>query len=394
MESDASYSLLQDAAPSLPLPSPPPRRLSPVLVVDACGELGWSVLSALRSSSPDCPITAHVSHPLNVRPSRLQWLQALGVTVHCAATDFQPLAHRERCALVRSHARVLLSASFAFRLLSTWGQYGPREWAEGAQEHRDEVLGWIAACHAEKAEHVLYVSTASPELFRPELAPHLPLESLHAEAEERLRADEGIRHWTILRPVSLMTLRVPSRHPWGREEPHIVFARFEPCVKQQLIAPEDVGRVAARVLQEGDRWFGRVLELAGPSRMSPAEEAEARTAVLQALGRRDEVAVCDPLMWTAWSALRKSPWWYRGPTCHWWLLLGAPLRRPVTQDVTLSLLPDGLLDYRQWLLGRLQQAEQQPVEPKKPRGAWDTVAHSLYYAVRPNKRPTFVTYEP
>jgi uncharacterized protein YbjT (DUF2867 family) len=155
---------------------------------------------------------------------------------------------------------------------------------------------------------------------------------VHVKAEKRLREGKGIRHWTILRPVTLMSLWTPSRVPCGREDPYSVLARFDPEQRQQFTSPADVGRIAAKVLTDGEAWYGKVLDLAGPSRLSAREEVEVRNDGLQ--GWKAERAKCDV---SAWEGYNKRHWFF-GPSSNWWILLAAPLRRYVTQDVARALL--------------------------------------------------------
>ena len=101
---------------------------------------------------------------------------------------------------MRSHPRVLIYNMFRFRLLVD------EDWHSGAQSNqlRRELVEWIDACDAEHAEHVIYVSTASADLFRHAniVGTDSPIESLHFDMEQRLRAASGIKQWTILRPVT------------------------------------------------------------------------------------------------------------------------------------------------------------------------------------------------
>ena len=340
--------------PRIPLPSP---QTSPILIVDGCSDLCPAFIAAIRSSHPSTPITAFLPHAPTVRPSDSAQLTALGVTLH-PRQDFVGCLEKSR--LVATHPRVLILSTFRCCVRRKRGQSGSRLETENADWHRDEVLQWIAVCNEQKAAHVVYISTASPELFRTELHPSRPVESIHVQAEERLRAAKGIQHWTVLRPVTLMALWVSSMTPTGREDPYTVWTRFDPEQRQQLIAPADVGRIAAKVLTDGEGHYGKVLDLAGPSQLSPREEMEVRTDGMRGLNA--ERVVCDSRVWEAWKARRM--WFGSTVWSVWCPVMAPPLRRFVTSDVARQLLGAEPLDYRTWFITQVRNLPPQPVEAK------------------------------
>ena len=352
---ESYYSLLPDPASiRLPLPSaPPPSTPQPpapssppvpaVLVVDGTDDIGRSLIHTLRSSSPSLPVTAFARALwTDEQRSKLAELLGPGVTVHSLSPMF---AYKQKRALVRSAGRVVLWAPI-------------RCGAMTAPQLAKEMLDWIDACHAEKAEHVVYISTASPELFA--TLPSSCAECTHIEAELRLRADRGIQHWTILRPVQLMSMELPralltGKHVhWrvGTVDSRRVFVRLDPSRKQQLIAPADVGRIAAQLLlhEQAEQWYGKVLEVAGPSHLSALEEVELRSAVLG--GEQVELDT------RVWDQYNNKNW--RGQ--HGWRMWILPQRRYVSQDVAKYLLPGGLQDYRMWFSTELKRLAAKELE--------------------------------
>ena len=151
-----------------------------------------------------------------------------------------------------------------------------------------------------------------------------------------------------------MSLRVPSYEPYGSVNPLTVLARFDPNRKQQFIATDDVARMAVTVLlAEGDWWLGKVLELAGPSQLSPCDEAKLRSELLGGV----EVT-CDAKAWELWN--RKSEFLgLFGRSSSPWLLLAGMMRQFVSQDVAKALLPGGLQDYETWFKNEMQRITQQ-----------------------------------
>ena len=364
---DTSYSLLPDPTPiRLPLPS---RHTTPILLVNACSDITKAFITQLRTSTTSSSslaahvsITAFLSNPLGLGPSEeaiVHWL-----AVHNVAIAFKPSEMRE---LIRVHRRVVIYTQYRSRIMPNDGRAGKghdHPTPEGAGHHRWLVDQWIDACHAEKAEHVIYISTASPHLFhnlnyRQRGSPAAPLEALHLLTEERLQSANGIQHYTILRPVSVMSLHIPSRLPSGSQDPFTVLAKFDPTLKQQLISPNDLGRIAAIVLTPaGDAWLDQIVELAGPAHMSPYDEVTVRRSVL-GNSESDEPVVCDTSAWVKWNS---KGWLSKQPLSTWWIVPQLTQRGYVTQDAAHALLPV-MEDYRTWFDTRVNSLEPQPREP-------------------------------
>ena len=156
MASDSLSSIHFDPTPPrLPIPS---SQTSPILLANGCADICPAFIAAIRSSFPSCPITAFFPSETPIRSSDEAELIAMGVALHRRQSHYFP--YQEKCSLVRSHPRVLIFASFRYRVLRGHGQYGSYLEPESARHHRDEVMEWIGACNDHKAAHVIYVSTA------------------------------------------------------------------------------------------------------------------------------------------------------------------------------------------------------------------------------------------
>lgn len=281
-------------------------------------------------------------------------MQRLGVNVVHHDNLFSLHKHEERRRLVAAHPSVFL---YIHPHMNARDNHAVSD----AARQRDHLDEWLQACHDEKAEHVVYVSTASPAVFFDSDNRYQAAESICWEMEGRLQSEQGIRHWTILRPVSLMSLELPShpmdyeyQHLW--EEPTRIFARCDPAVRQQLIAPADVGRIAALVLtqpsKEGSTFYGRTIELSSES-LSVKEEAQVRADIL------GKSVVWDDDEWKRFM---------RGPGCCFWdmasvafIVPALPRRQLVSVEATRELLPS-LQDYRTWFMERVKRLPSHPLK--------------------------------
>lgn len=132
-----------------------------------------------------------------------------------------------------------------------------------------------------------------------------------------------------------------------------VFARCDPHLERQLIASQDVGRIAALVLMQGSRWYEMTLDLAA-DRLSTLQEAEVRcrvmggqTAVFCQTGHltKDTAWCCDCLGSGS------------GGSGSAWTLPGEGQRQAVSIADTRKLLPDHLT-YSQWFTIELRKEQQ------------------------------------
>jgi nucleoside-diphosphate-sugar epimerase len=344
--------VLEDDSRSLLLPAAAPLLSKPanaVLVVYACTDAGDALISALAASGT-CPITAVPHHT-----ATSEWdarMAALGV--HVDRSEDCLFAHAARRRLVAAHPRVFIYYMTRFEVMT-------------GNNHRplvgwhliDRLLNWLRACHDERARHVVYVSTASPEVFRDRPC----LESCHYELEAKLRqlqTDSGIQHFTILRPVSIMTVLVPDDYgDFGKPNPLRVLVRCDPRVQRQFIAAEDVARIAARVLLQGEPFYERTLELCA-DRLSATQEATLRSEVAQ------QAVQCDTEDWNSYTS------WLRCGVCcaenaSWWKLPEEAQRAEVSIAATRALLPE-LQDYRSWFVAEWKAAQARPAEVETKRG--------------------------
>jgi hypothetical protein len=253
----------------------------PTVTLATRSSLPWRL-----ASSGTCPITAVPHHSATA-----EWdarMAALGV--HVDRSDHNLFAHAARRRLIAAHPRVFIYYMNRFEIMTGNGHHPVR-----GERVIDRLLNWLRACHDERARQVAYVSTASPELFRDRPC----LENCHCELEAKLRqlqAESGIQHFTILRPVSIMTVLVPSDyHQFGQPRPLRVLVHCDPRVQRQFIAAEDVGRIAARVLLQGEPFYERTLELSA-DRLSATQEATLRSEVAQ------RAVQCDTEDWTSYTS--------------------------------------------------------------------------------------------
>ena len=324
----------------------------PVLVVDGDSDVALGLIQALAPTG--CPITAIIGDNHEApRPGWSALMQQLGVRV----TTLGLFAlHSEKRRIVAAHPRVFVHTFFRFHRIPS----GKSSVMESGLTYWPEVEGWIRACHEERVGHVVYVSTASPELFRYDQYGDHCVESMHYHMEQRIRngpngQSPGIQHWTILRPVSLMTVRVPSQLMTGWEDPTRVIARMDPSIPQQLIAPEDVGRIGAVVFTQGERFFSQTIDLAADS-LSAIQEAETRSQLLGA------PVVCDRQFWDAYVSCRGCCGQWCADSQATLVVAKYAERQPVSIDATRSLLPD-LQDYRSWFQHKMQNIAASPPQP-------------------------------
>ena len=327
--------------PLLPSPLTVPRLLSKpanaVLVIDACSDAGDALITSLAKSG-DCPITAVPNH----RTATAEWearMAALGVHVD-RSVEKTVFAHDARRALIAAHPRVFLHYMHRFELLRATSVH-----PVSGFHTKDALLDWVRACHYERAQHVVYVSTVSPELFRNDDS--CP-ECGHWEVEQKLRqlhAEGGIQHFTILRPANTMTVLVED----GKVDPLRVIARCDPTFQRQLIADADVGRIAARVLLQGSGFYERTLNLAADC-LSVLQEVQVRSSMT------GQAAQCDAQYWESYT---RCAGWCGIP---WWAIPQDELRAKASIAATRDLLPE-LLSYSSWFASEWKAAQERAALP-------------------------------
>ena len=201
------------------------------------------------------------------------------------------------------------------------------------------MIDWLRVCHYERARHVVYVSTASPQLFR---GADNCLETSHWRVEEKLRQLHtlgGLQHFTIPRPVTIMTIQVPSY----TVDCLRVVARCDPDVRPQLIAGGDVGRIAALVLiHPASTYHEQTIELSSIDRLSSRQEAALRGLMT------GQAVECDATYWKAYTG------WFNQ---QGWCIPQEARRQLVSVDDTRALLLE-LPTYESWFAAEWKAAQE------------------------------------
>ena len=327
--------------PDLTIADDPLHNTAPnaVLVVDAACPMSEALITALATGVERPSITAVT----NAEAVTDHWLTRMA-SLRCVRVENRAswsLSEKRR--LLSAHSSVFLVRHFR------WYRYASGDfYPESARSAAVEVAAWIDACAQEGMRHVVYVSTASPALFQASHYRSNCLEGMHCEMERRLAEARGIQHYTILRPVSLMSaLCPPPGTGFGHVDLTLVMARCDPRLPQQLIAPEDVGRIGALVLtQGGAAWHKRVVELSA-DQLSCEEEATVRSELL---GRPVHVD-------TRYSTSHRS-WIFCGADrLSRWAMPALVMRANVSVEETRRLLPS-LMNYRAWFVHQVKRPEQ------------------------------------
>ena len=325
---------------AVPVPRLLPQPANAVLVVDGCSDAGEALIASLAAVG-GWTITA-VPYPDTATEEWEARMVEWGVRVDHSVYS-TVFAHDARRRLIAAHPRVFLHRQLRFEVRMGNSTYPVSGW-----HVKDELLDWIRACHYERAQHVVYVSTVSPELF---VDAHNCLESCHWEVESKLRqlhvsGKGAIQHYTVLRPVNIMSVFAPP----GKVDPLRVIVRCDPAVQRQLIAGSDVGRIAARVLS-GTTFYERTIDLSA-ERQSAMQEAAVRSAVTR------RAVQCDAQYWN--TSTMCAGWLGEG----WWSTPQDGQRAEVSATATRALLPD-LLSYADWFKGEWSAAQARGVQPLK-----------------------------
>ncbi len=143
--------------------------------------------------------------------------------------------------------RAFQGVEFAF-LMGTPYTNGPKaEW--------QQLTTCIDAAQSADVQHVVYSSVQRAA----DLA-NVPHYAQKHRAEEYLQAS-GLA-WTVLRPVFFMD-NFGAEALAGNLLAGRLHAPMPPHVATQLVAVDDIGRAAARVLAAPEAWAGKTLDLAG-----------------------------------------------------------------------------------------------------------------------------------
>jgi uncharacterized protein YbjT (DUF2867 family) len=163
-------------------------------------------------------------------------------------------------------------ASLRRALAGAWGVFAVQNtWEAGVE--REEAQGHRIATLAREigVQHYVYASVGSAH--RETGVPHFENKS---RVETTVRDLQFPSH-VILRPVFFMENLVSP----GFLNGDVLATAMKPETVLQMIAVEDIGRFAARVFIDADRFRGREIDLAGDARTIP----EAAQVLAQAFGR-------------------------------------------------------------------------------------------------------------
>lgn len=155
-------------------------------------------------------------------------------------------------------------------LRGAWGVFAVQNtWEAGVE--KEEIQGKRIATVAKAAgiEHFFYSSVGSAHLETG--IPHFENKS---RVEETVRS-LGFPSFTILRPVFFME---NLTSPWFLNG-EVLATALKPDTKLQMIAVEDIGRFAAPMVLDANRFNGRAIDVAGDSRTMPETAAILSTAL-------------------------------------------------------------------------------------------------------------------
>jgi uncharacterized protein YbjT (DUF2867 family) len=163
-------------------------------------------------------------------------------------------------------------ASLKRALAGMWGVFAMQNTWEAGVEKEEEQGKRLATLAREAGVHH-YVYTSVGSAHRETGIPHFDNKS---RIEDTVRALRFPSH-VILRPVFFMENLLT---PWFLHGDNLL-AALAPEVSLQMIAVDDVGRFAAEVFLQADRFRGREIDLAGDAATMP----ETATLLSRGLGR-------------------------------------------------------------------------------------------------------------
>jgi uncharacterized protein YbjT (DUF2867 family) len=164
------------------------------------------------------------------------------------------------------------AASLKAALTGVWGAFAVQNtWEAGVEGEEEQGKRFATVARAAGVQHLVYTSVGSAHLKTG--IPHFDNKS---RIEDTVRA-LTFPSWVILRPVFFMENLVS---PWFLNGDTLVTA-MKPTTRLQMIASDDIGKVAAQAFIRADDFNGRAIDLAGDT----ATMTEAAAALSQALGR-------------------------------------------------------------------------------------------------------------
>ena len=128
-------------------------------------------------------------------------------------------------------------------------------YADGPEAEWQQLTTCIDAAKSANVKHVLYSSVQRAEDLTE--TPHYA----QKHRAERYLQSSGLS-WTILRPVFFMD-NFGAEALAGNLLAGRLHAPMPPHVATQLVAVDDIGRAAARVLAAPEKWTGKTLDIAG-----------------------------------------------------------------------------------------------------------------------------------
>jgi uncharacterized protein YbjT (DUF2867 family) len=166
-------------------------------------------------------------------------------------------------------------ASLAGALRGVWGVFAVQNtWEAGVEREEAQGKRLARAARAHGVEHYVYSSVGSAD--RQTGIPHF---------DNKWRIEETVRSLAfpshvILRPVFFMENLVSPSFLNG----DTIYTALEPSTVLQMIAVHDIGRFAARVFVDRERFAGRAIDLAGDARTMPDAAAVLTRAFERAIG--------------------------------------------------------------------------------------------------------------
>ena len=175
------------------------------------------------------------------------------------------------------------AASLKAALTGAWGAFGVQNtWEAGVAGEEEQGKRFATMAKEAGVQHFVYTSVGSAHLKTG--IPHFDNKS---RIEDTVRS-LGFPSFVILRPVFFMENLVS---PWFLNGDMLVTA-MKPTTKLQMIASDDIGRVAAQAFIRSADFAGKEIDLAG----DVATMAETAAVLSQALGRKltfMEIAIAE-----------------------------------------------------------------------------------------------------
>jgi uncharacterized protein YbjT (DUF2867 family) len=218
-----------------------------ILVTGATGKQGGSLIKELGGKG--LVLRAMTRHPDS---GAAQQLRAAGVEV--VGADLDDAASLERA------------------LAGAWGVFAVQNtWEAGVAREEEQGKRLAKVARDAGVHHYVYASVGSAH--RRTGIPHFDNK---ARVEETVRS-LGFPSYVIYRPVFFMeNLTSPSFLNGDT-----IYSALSPDTVLQMIAVGDIGKYAARLFVDAERWNGREIDIAGDARTMP----ETAAVLGRALGR-------------------------------------------------------------------------------------------------------------